>query len=128
MAVVNKATKILVIDDDVVLRGILRTALEYHGFLASGASNGREAITLIQNEIPDVVLTDVVMPDQDGLETIGVLRKRFPEVKIIAMSGGGPMDVNDLLNVARKLGADGCLPKPFANESLLAEIERVLAS
>ena len=114
------------IEDDVVLRGMLRTALEYHGFLASAAANGREAIALIQIDIPDVV-TDVLMPDQDDLETIGMLRKRFPAIKIIAMSGGGPMELNDLLNVAKKLGANGCLPKPFTNDRLLAEIGRVLA-
>jgi CheY-like chemotaxis protein len=68
------------------------------------------------------------MPDQDGLETIGMLRNQFPEVRIIAMSGGGPMELNDLLKVAKKLGAAGCLAKPFSREVLLAEVERVLAA
>lgn len=118
---------ILVIDDDAPIREMLKKTLAREGHTVAEAENGREAIKAIENATPGLVLTDIVMPEQDGIETIPLLRRRFPGIKIIAMSGGGPMRAEELLYISKKLGADGCLAKPFSNDVLLAEIQRVLS-
>ena len=119
--------KILVIEDNAALRSTLRATLEDFGFRVTEAVNGYEGIKVVEADHPDLVLTDIVMPEQDGFETISALRRSFPEIKIIAMTGGGPMGPEDLLRVALKLGASGCLMKPFTSDSLRMEIERVCA-
>lgn len=118
--------KILVIDDEAGFRGTLRIVLTRSGFTVAEAENGREGLKAIEAESPDLVLIDVVMPEQDGFETIPMLRDRYPALKIIAITGGGPMEVEDLLHVAKKLGATECLAKPFESETLLSVIQRVL--
>lgn len=118
--------RILVIDDDAAMRTTLKAVLEKNGYLVAEAANGFDGLTVVEAGGVDLVLTDLVMPEQEGLETIKDLRKRFPAVKIIAMTGGGPMIFHDLLPVAKKFGANGCLAKPFENETLLAEIQRVM--
>ena len=119
-------TKILVIDDDATIRGIVRTALERQGCVVAEAKNGREAIKQIEAEAPDLALIDLIMPEQEGLETIQQLRRDFPAIRIIAISGGGQMGKDDLLYVAIKLGAHGCLAKPFTTDALWLEVQKVL--
>ena len=119
--------KVLIIEDDAALRSILRTTLEHFGFRVTEAINGDEGIKVVKADPPNIVLTDILMPDQDGLETISALRKSFPTIRVIAMSGGGRMRSDELLRVALKLGASGCLTKPFTAEILRAEINRVCA-
>ena len=119
-------TKVLVIDDNEVIRSILGAALEHLGYRVTEAVNGYEGIKVVEADPPDLVLTDIIMPEQDGLQTIVEMRRRFPTIRIIAISGGGAMSPDDLLRVSKKLGASGCLIKPFTNESLRIEIERVL--
>lgn len=120
--------KILIVDDDLALRRTLRGVLEKNGFTVTEAANGKEAIKQVEAVGPDIVLTDIIMPEQDGMEIIPTLRKTFPGTKIIAMSGGGSLGMNDLLHIAEKLGADACIEKPFTNDTLLSEIQKVLAS
>jgi len=118
--------KILVIEDDSSFRNVLVQMLEKVGFEVSQAENGNQAIKNCEKEIPDLVLTDIIMPDKEGLETIQELLGICPDLKIIAMSGGGRFGPNSYLPLAEKLGARKALQKPFMREELLAAINEVL--
>lgn len=117
---------ILLIDDDDLLRRMLAITLTKMGHQVTEAPNGREALRLFAAEPPDVVLTDMVMPDKEGVEVIGELRRLQPDLKIIAMSGGGRGDAFDYLKIARLMGAASTLQKPFSNEALATAIATVL--
>jgi CheY-like chemotaxis protein len=118
---------ILLIDDDGPFRAMVRVCLETAGHIVIEAHNGQEGLVLYAAAPADLVLTDVVMPDKDGIGLIIELRKKYPAAKIIAMSGGGRGPAGDYLKVARQLGAVGTLPKPFAIVDLLAAINEALA-
>ena len=110
--------KVLLIDDD---QGALRTIeilLARLGHTVRTASDGREGLKLFNADPPDLVLTDIIMPDMEGIETIIEMRRARPGAKIIAMSGGGPMTKKSLLSMALKLGADAALAKPFDGDDL----------
>lgn len=119
---------ILVVDDEPLLRQNLAKFLEIIGHTPLIASNGREALSMIRDEDVDLVLTDVNMPDMDGLELINELRGREPPLPIIVMSGGGRFDKSLLLQSATVLGAVVSLAKPFSFEDLKAAVEGALAA
>jgi DNA-binding response OmpR family regulator len=117
---------LLLIDDDKDLREILAMTLVASGHVVRQAKEGREAVTLFQREPADVVITDLIMPGQEGLETIVAMRKRHPKLPIIAISGGvehAPV----YLGLAARLGAQRTLAKPFKIDELLKAIDEVLA-
>ena len=105
--------RILVIDDDEQMRVLLREVMEWSGFTVVDAENGRKGMQLQRQQPADLVITDLIMPDQEGLETISLLKKEFPEVKIVAISGGGRIGPEAYLPAARELGADLVFSKPF---------------
>jgi CheY-like chemotaxis protein len=111
--------RILVIEDNVDLRDYLRLALETQGYQVLTARNGEEALGYLNGHPVDVVLTDIFMPEMDGIETIAALRKLFPDIRVIAMSGRPGVDY---LTVARELGVTRTLRKPFDIEELLAAL------
>jgi CheY-like chemotaxis protein len=116
---------ILIIDDqDHVRRLILDLLPQHHRVLE--AKNGVEGLRVYRQQPVDLVLCDLFMPDKDGIETIRELRRHNPAVKIVAMSGGSFDGRMNLLGVARALGADGVLGKPFDHETLCAMVEDVL--
>jgi DNA-binding response OmpR family regulator len=117
------AAHILVVDDEAAVRSYLRAVLEEGGYVVSEAADGKEALRLALAEPPGLVITDLVMPEQEGIETIQVLRRRVPHVGIIAISGafGG-----QFLATAKILGADIILDKPIGAEVLLAKVAEVL--
>jgi DNA-binding response OmpR family regulator len=115
---------ILVIDDDADMRDFVRITLESAGHEVVLASDGREGVQQFHARRPDLVITDLFMPDQEGLETIKQLRIEFPEVTIIAMSGK-PTGAT-MLTVAQRLGAKTVLQKPFLPVQLLKAVEQVL--
>ncbi len=119
--------KILLIEDDELFRKMLRTTLEEMGHAVAEARDGKKGVALYEREATDVVITDLIMPEKEGIETIVELRRKSPGVKIIAMSGGGRVTPNDYLEIARKMGAKRVLSKPFSNEALAAAINEVLA-
>jgi CheY-like chemotaxis protein len=119
--------RILVADDDEDLRELLRLMLAKMGHEVILAKNGKEAQALCTEQLPDLVLTDLIMPEREGLETIGSLRQAWPHLKIIAMSGGARMNAGDLLKIAKLMGAKAALAKPFSNQELQKTIETVLA-
>lgn len=118
--------KILVIDDSEDIRLLLHQALQSVGHSVVEAADGEEGIRSYREHRPDLVITDIVMPNKEGLETIMELRKEFPEVKIVAMSGGTRGMVISFLPAAKKLGADYTLPKPFDLAEMLAIVDDAL--
>jgi CheY-like chemotaxis protein len=120
------ALLVLVIDDDPRVRSVVRRQMERAGFDVAEAADGREGLKICRREAPAAVLTDLYMPECEGLETIGRLRREFPQLPIIAMSGGFGR-LGDQLEVARRLGAALTLAKPFSAEQLTGALLKVLA-
>jgi CheY-like chemotaxis protein len=120
--------RILLVDDDDSFRKMLRKTLVKMGFEVAEAHNGSEALKVFGQNSPDLVLTDIVMPEKEGLETINALRRIQAGVKIIAMSGGGRGNAMDYLNVAKMLGADRVLSKPFSNDEIATALDELLGN
>ncbi len=119
--------RILVVDDEVLVRMTLRQMLEADGHEVEEASNGRDGVALQAEQDFDLVLTDIIMPEQEGIETIVHLRRRNPQLKIIAISGGGRTKNMDFLKIAAHVGADETLAKPFSTSELTSAVNRCLA-
>jgi DNA-binding NtrC family response regulator len=117
----------LVVDDDPDLLQSLRVLLESYDYQVIMASNAAAAVAAVSEQGPDLVLTDIYMPDADGFELINALRQHNLSVPVIAMSGGGRVGSYDNLSIATHLGAAAVIDKPFSNASLIDTIERVLA-
>ena len=118
-------TSILVVDDNEAFREAVCSMLSDGGHQIAVAGNGREALALLQRQDVELMLTDLVMPDMEGMETIRQIRKRHPLVKIIAMSGGGRNDAGDYLRLARCIGAVSTIEKPFKTRELLDLVQQV---
>lgn len=118
---------ILIIDDDEVFLLVLRVALELGGHEVLEAPNGRVGMDLFREKKPDLIITDILMPERDGFETIMELRKSYPDVKIIAISGGRSNITVDLLEYAKILGAQLTIAKPIKPEELLRAVEQMLS-
>ena len=118
--------KILVIDDSEDIRILLHEALQAAGHSVVEAADGEEGLRSYREHCPDLVITDIVMPNKEGLETIMELRRESPGVKIVAMSGGTRGMVISFLPAAKKLGADYTLPKPFSLAELQAVVDDAL--
>jgi DNA-binding response OmpR family regulator len=120
--------RILIIDDDDQLRHMLCQALEQAGYEAVEARDGQEGLEQYRAAPTDLIITDILMPGKEGLETIMELRREVPEVKIIAISGGGQTGNMTFLEVARYLGAQRAFQKPFELRELLSAVREVLES
>ena len=118
--------RILIIDDELSLRQVLRVILERAGHTVLDAPDGREGMALWHREPTDVVVTDLFMPEKDGLQVLMEMKKVATKPKIIAMSGGGPKGLLDWRAAALALGADRVLMKPFDGQTLLLTIQEVL--
>lgn len=112
--------RVLVIEDNQDLRDYLRLALESQGYQVLTARNGKEALGYLNGHPVDAVLTDLFMPEMDGIETITALRRHFPDLRVVAMSGRPGVDY---LTVARELGVAHTLRKPFEIDELLAVLK-----
>src|SRR5688572_22241888 len=118
---------ILLVDDDEQLRPMLKLMLEAAGHEVQDARNGKEALKIIGVKEMDLVVTDLVMPEKEGLETIKEIRRTYPGIKIIAMSGVDPNGTQSYLELARKLGAHHTLCKPFSELDMLESIQMVMS-
>ena len=114
---------ILIVEDDRDMREMLKTTLLKRKYSVQEASNGMEAITKFKPALTDLVITDLIMPDEDGLKVIMRLKEMKPDLKIVAISGGGKAGPANYLSLARALGADVVLPKPFSINDLISKIE-----
>ena len=110
--------KVLVIDDDDRIRRMVARVLSADGHRVSCAADGAAGMVTFRREHPDAVVTDIIMPEKEGIETIVTIRRERPQTKIIAISGGGRLGDIELLRMARLLGADDVLPKPFRAHEL----------
>jgi CheY-like chemotaxis protein len=117
---------ILIIDDDDSLRDSLRRTLHKEGYTIMEANDGGRGLKQLGQSPADLILLDMFMPDKDGLETIMELRRTHPDVRVIAMSGGGFKGRVDVLHVAKKLGVRRTLSKPFTREQLLESVREEL--
>lgn len=118
--------EILVVDDDAALRLVLRTILEDGGHTVREAAGGHDALKLLRQQLPDLIITDIYMPDGDGLELIYQLRT-LTQAPVIAISGGGRHDAPlSMLTVAGALGATRVLQKPFTEQTLLDAVREAL--
>lgn len=115
-------------EDNDDLRIMLRQSLEKRNHKIIEASNGREAINKFKSVMTDLVITDILMPEQDGIGLIMELKKLKPELLIIAISGGGKIGPSNYLDIARTLGADAVFPKPFNVNHLVDEVENLTGS
>ncbi|MBC8181460.1 response regulator [candidate division KSB1 bacterium] len=118
--------RILIIDDDDQLRDMLRTMIEKEGYKVKDAPDGEVGMKL-QDENPfDLIITDIIMPNKEGIAVITDMKSAYPDIKIIAISGGGRIVPNDYLGIAEKLGADRTLSKPFERIKLLQAIKELI--
>ena len=130
--------EILIIDDDELVREALRRQLERVGYRVRMALDGVDGLAQMREHPPEVVITDIIMPRLNGVEVIASIRREFPTVRIIAISGGGNYGPTDFqpnaittsayLAAADKAGADLILTKPFESADLFAAIARALAT
>ena len=119
--------RILIIDDDETIRTVLARTLERAGYTVVLAGDGRAGLRALEKETMDLVVTDIVMPETEGLELLMQVRARWPESKIIVISGGGRLQDPGYLNTAKLMGADEVLAKPFGGNDFLITVETVLA-
>lgn len=122
----TKTTRILVVDDRSDVLSFVRAALERAGYQVDVAQNGREAIAFQRQSPVDLLITDIFMPEADGMETIDRFKSEYPRTRIIAMSGGVER-MQDYLQIADQIGVDATLRKPFTMEELLRAVRGVLA-
>ena len=120
-------SKILVIDDDEILNGMLVQLLSQAGYEAEGALDGKLGIRLLEAKPFDLIVTDIVMPEKEGLETILDIRKLRKNIPIIAISGGGRLGPDHYLGVALAFGADYAFQKPFDTEPFLGAVRECLS-
>jgi CheY-like chemotaxis protein len=118
-------TRILVADDDEHLRTVLRIVLETEGYEVETVRDGNDAIRAQEERPADVLITDVFMPERDGLETLEYFRARNPRMPIVAISGAKYLQKTDYLKVAQHAGANAVLRKPFDTNELLGQLKRL---
>ena len=118
--------RILVIDDQDSIRRVVRRALEQDGHEVFDASDGEIGMEILESQSFDIVITDIFMPGQDGIVTLRLIRKRFPTVKVIVISGGDSSGMLDLRQDAELLGAIKSLQKPFNAGEIIDVVRDVL--
>ena len=118
---------VLVIDDDAQMRATIRRMLASSGHSVIEAGNGREGLAVFQSRAPDIVVTDIIMPDKEGIELIIELRRTNRRTRILAISGGGASGTVDFLSVAKKLGADLVMKKPLRAAELQEAVNGLAA-
>ncbi len=118
--------RVLIIEDEAELREMIKTTLIRRKYTVMEASNGKEALLHFKPSMTDLVVTDLIMPEEDGLKVIIKLKELKPSLKIIAVSGGGKAGPGGYLNLAKALGAHAVISKPFSINDLIFKIEELL--
>ncbi len=120
-------SRILIIDDEAMIRQMFRRILEIEGFAVDEAADGNEAVFRCRKSPPDLIITDLIMPDKEGIETIIEIKKDFPDIRIIAISGGGRITAQEYLEMAETFGANLTLTKPISRDELVTAVRALLA-
>ena len=119
---------ILVADDEQAIRSILTMVLQMAGHAVEAAANGEEVLRLARKQKFDLIVTDIIMPKKEGIETILELKRLQPAIKVIAISGGGRKGSMDFLHVAQMVGASHTIAKPFEPDDLVAAVKNCLGT
>ena len=117
---------VLLIEDDAIMLRALGHAFQRAGCRVVGARDGEDGLARFLEQTPDLVVTDILMPNREGVETILAMKAHAPQVKILAISGGGRLGAEEILALASRLGADAVLPKPFRSAEILAAARGLL--
>ena len=117
---------ILLVDDDSAFRKVQQRVLEREGYRVIPAEDGGRALGILECESVDLVLTDLLMPKKEGIEMIREISARWPDLSVVAMSGGGRGGVVSYLEISRAMGVKGTLAKPFSCDELLSEVAHCL--
>lgn len=118
--------RILVVEDDDQVRKMVCKVLKNQGYDFAEAVNGKEVFKILRNKVNiKIVVADIIMPEKDGLETIQELKRDYPDIKILAISGGGKISAQNYLALAQKVGADLILQKPFDKQELLDAVKKL---
>lgn len=117
---------VLIIEDDHNILLMIKRMLEPFGFDIKLASNGQEGLDLFQKLDVDLVITDIIMPEKEGLEIIREMRRARPDLKIIAMSGGGKLSADNYLETAKIFGAASIMEKPFTRKQIVSAVQDIL--
>jgi len=119
--------RVLIIDDDTAIREMIQRMLSDDGFETLTAANGKEGLCIVKSD-PGIaiVITDLIMPEKEGIETIREVKRDFPHVKILAISGGNSGNADNYLNMAKMMGADLTLAKPFVKQDIIEAMQRVI--
>jgi YesN/AraC family two-component response regulator len=120
------AVKILLVDDEILTRKTLEAFLVRKGFDVISAEDGHHATRFLKKYTPQIVITDIIMPEKNGIELILDIQKKYPSIKIIAISGGGKINASTHLNIAKDLGVHAIISKPVTDKDLLSAIEECL--
>ncbi|GAX59509.1 cheY-like receiver [Candidatus Scalindua japonica] len=121
--------RILVIDDDKAILKLITTMLNQEGYDLITASNGKEGLQLLSQESGiDLVICDMIMPEKEGVETIHEIKQDYPNIKVLATSGGGYISGSKYLTMAQQLGADTVLKKPFVYQQLVDAVQELLGT
>ncbi|MDD2236360.1 MAG: response regulator [Kiritimatiellae bacterium] len=120
--------RVLVIDDDDQIRNLISIMLEREGYEVDQLNDGMNAYQQYAAHPYDVVITDIIMPEKEGLETIMEIRHAFPSCKVIAISGGGRISPTDCLAMAKHLGVEYTFPKPFERSALIEAVKQLTES
>ena len=126
--VVTPMSTILVVDDDTQVLEVMSEMLRLEGHTVAVAENGQQAVEQIRDHYFDLVITDLIMPEKEGLETIADIRRHHSRMPIIAISGGGRVGPTDYLETARFIGANATLAKPFGRQELISTVSHLLTA
>lgn len=117
-----------IVDDEALIRELFRRILETEGYEVTDSADGNAALALCRRQPPDLIITDLIMPDKEGIETIIELKRDFPHMKIIAISGGGRITAKEYLELAETFGANMTLSKPISRDELLTAVGTVIST
>ena len=126
-ALQNGNVLVCVIDDDAAVRETISTMLNRAGFKTVQAGDGNIGLQVVARSMPAVVVTDILMPNREGIETIMLLKEKFPKIGVLAISGSIPPGPVGYLETAKVLGADDCLAKPFKADELVRKVTNLAA-
>lgn len=118
--------KVLVVEDNLIVQESVKKILTQAGYQVIDAKNGKEGIIKFEKHKPDLIITDILMPEEDGIGMLNTIRKSHSDFKVIAMSGGGQIPAHDLLDMASVTFADISLEKPVSKELLLSSVKKLL--
>lgn len=121
----TKSFEVLVVDDELMVRTTLKKMLERAGHRVLEAEDGVQALEIFETHSPELMICDIIMPNMEGIETLREVKRAYPKVKVIVISGGARTGSLNYLSVAEKLGADAVMDKPFGNKKLVDTIADV---